>query len=171
MRNRLLLALPAVVCLMAGGLLGTWGWGQRDEARAKIRAAPVVPEDGGFFDVGSGSGDDTHRQMVCGALFDAADLRVPMGNGLGLGPLATEAGPPSPETTPVEVESAEIIMEVLEPYNVYGVEGLDQPAVVAAMAAQQDAMRRALRAGRNPANDPDVLDAASNLGLILITTC
>lgn len=167
----MLLALPAVVCLVAGGLLGTWGWGQRDEARAKIQAAPVIPEDEGFFDMGPGSGDDTQRQMVCGALFDAADLRVPMGSGLGLGPLATEAGPTSSGSTPADFESAQIIIEVLEPYNVYGVEGLDQPEVVAAMAAQQDAMRRALRAGRNPADDPDVGDAASNLGLILITRC
>lgn len=176
MVNRLL-ALPAVLCLVAGGLLGAWGWSQRDEARAKIRSAPVVPDDGGFFDHGPDPRSGTGRRMVCDALFDAANLRVPAG-GAGLGPIFTESSPSGPSgssgpsgPSPEEVAAAEQIMATLDPYTVIGVVELEQPEVLSAMADQQAAMRRALQAGRDPSIDPRVLDAASNLELVLTTTC
>lgn len=154
------LALPAVACLVLGVVLGVWGWGQRDETRARIVPEEEVVEDDGFlapppFD------EAAQLEQTCATLRAASRLEEPPVGGLGV----AEGVPQDPALTGF------VLMTVLDPNIVVGVTPLDRPDVRAAIEDQRQAIDRALSTGVDVTTDPEVLRTAAVLGTALDGTC
>lgn len=161
--NRALM-VPAVLCLVVGAVLGVWGWGERDAARARIIERVDRhdgPEGGPFFDF-------SPEEEACLALYSAASLQVPAG-----GPVPPfPGGPGDPGPGDPVGESERSLVAVLDPATVAGVPGLDgDPDLAQAMAVLQDALVRALDEGREPRSDAEVRFAAQELGRVLNDVC
>jgi hypothetical protein len=176
--NRLL-ALPAVLCLVLGALLGVWGWGERDAARARIVpeldapsifGSPNEEEDPSIL--GPASFDrDEQTEAVCALLLDASQLRGPL-TGFAPEPEPVPGEPASSSVPAVSpLEEAAAIVGVLDPQIVTGLPRLDRADVVAAIDRQRTAMQRILLDGRDPSTDPEVLAAASELEASLSGVC
>ncbi|HXH55922.1 hypothetical protein [Iamia sp.] len=175
--NRLL-ALPAVLCLVLGVLLGVWGWGERDTTRARIVAEVDDPTTFGPADeeasiFGPASGDQEEQtEAVCTLLLDASQLRGPL-NGFAPGAPEPVPGEPAASSVPAvsPLEEAAAIVGVLDPQIVTGLPRLAEPDVVIAIDRQREAMQRILLDGRDPSTDPEVLAAASQLEAALHGVC
>jgi len=175
--NRLLSA-GALVCLVLGAALGTWGWGQRDEARSRI-VRQAEENDSRYSSSPFDASYDTF-DTACSNLRAAGFLLEPFesepGSGVSLPPLVTDrtsgsgAQPTAgPAPDPATASSARAIISVLDRTTVLGFPELDRPEVVSAMRRQRVAMQRALAAERDPFADPEVQSAAADLTTALDT--
>ena len=154
------LALPAVACLVLGAVLGVWGWGQRDEARARIVPEEEVVEGGGLFDPAP-LGDAERLAQACASLRAASRVERPPADGLGVGPEA----PADPIVTGFA------LMAVLNPELVLGLVPLDRPDVRAAIEEERRAVDLVVSGGGDVTSDPEVARTAAVLGLTLDGTC
>ena len=154
------LALPAVACLVLGAVLGVWGWGQRDEARARIVPEEEVVEDGGLF--GPAPLPDGERlAQTCASLRAASRVERPPVDPLG-------TGPDSP-ADPILTGFA--LMAVLDPDIVLGLAPLDRPDVRSAIEDERRAVDVVVSGGGDVTSDPEVARTAAVLGLTLDGTC
>lgn len=164
------LAVPAVLCVVVGALLGVWGWSERDQSRYRVSEEQVDEQvvHGGLF----GSGPDAMADLeadVCATLLSATRLEPAIGplgpGGPTLLPGAGTTFPPSPELVAAE------LVAILQPALVSGLPSLDRPDVQAGIVAMSDAVLRASRAGRDITADPEVAEAARSLGQALDQAC
>ncbi|WCO68594.1 hypothetical protein PO878_07610 [Iamia majanohamensis] len=152
------LAVPALVCLVAGVVLGVWGWAGRDDARDRIRPEQEV-DDEGLFAPPADEGE--RRDRACVVLRAAAEVEIP--------PLGADAGTVSLPDSPAATTAA--LLAVLDPDRVEDVAALDRPDVRAAMAAQRRQVERVQAAGTDPAADTGVRDAGRDLERVLDGPC
>lgn len=162
-----ILAAPAIACVLLGVALGAWGWGHRDEARARIIPEADI-DDGGLFGAPPVNGPDPVAQ-TCALLVSASRLQPPDPGSFGLDPFDPSTVPATPPPSPGEVAGA--LIAVLAPELVYGVPGLDRPDVIAAVEAERRAIVAVSAAGGDITTDPEVAAAAADLSLALDPTC
>ncbi len=164
------LAVPAVLCVVVGALLGVWGWSERDQSRNRVDEEQADEEvvEGGLF----GSSPDVMADLeaeVCATLLSATRLDPAIGplgpGGPTLSPGAGTTFPPSPELVAAELEA------IIQPALVSGLPSLDRPDIRAGILAQRDAVLRASRAGRDITSDPEVAQTALSLGQALDQVC
>lgn len=161
------LAVPAVVCLALGVVLGVWGWGQRDEARARIVPQEEVIEVGGPF--GPGAIDaGQRRDDVCALLLTASRLEPPP---FLVGPGGIGTPPTGPETTISTNLLGVALSTVLDPSVVVGLPGLDRPDVRAAIEGERRAIDIAVADGDDITVDPEVVRSAAVLGQAIGGVC
>ncbi len=162
------LALPAVACLVVGVLLGAWGWGQRDEARARILPEEGVEEGGGVFAPSStddpGGATAPEVAEVCDVLRSASRVEAPR-----MGPLDPGGATPTLDTSPAALAAA--LVSVLDPGLLAGLDGLDRLDLTLAVVTERDAVLAVQRDGGDPAADPDVVAAGRDLGRVLDDAC
>jgi len=162
-----LLVVAAALCLVAGAVLGAWGWEDRE---ASARRIVPTPESRGGLGVFEGS--EGRREEACQRLFAVATLQVPRPEASGWpgGPGEPGGAPRSSEADPEQV--ARTFALLLDPGMIEDVPELAQdPEVVRTMADLRAALRRVIDEQRDPYQDRDVSQAAGALGLALIAVC
>ncbi len=166
-----ILAVPAVLCVLAGALLGVWGWSERDQSRDRVDeeqadAGPVIED--GLFSPQPGDVADFEAD-VCSTLLSATRLDPAVGpfgpGGPAMPPGAGTTLPPSPEQLVAALQS------ILQPNIVSGLPSLDRPDIRAGIVAQSEAVLRASQAGRDITSDPEVAQTALSLGQALDEVC
>jgi len=184
MVNRLL-ALPAVLCLVLGGVLGAWGWTQRDEARSRI--IPAEDDEGGFFGRRGRPADeeppvggpfaeqDDGTNRFCFELDAAARLDVTLLRFIATDPGPSGPGGPAAPTSVVTdvtdpVSLGRTLVAILDPSapEIYLLDGPDPTVRMGEMGA---AVETALAAGRDPLTDAEVRQAAAALLPIVAELC
>lgn len=161
---------PALVCLLLGGVLGVWGWTQRDTSRDRM-VADAEAEAERRFDGFEGVGQPTFDQQVwiCDLLISASMLETPGASGL-----VDAATVPAPEGAPATIPSAQLAAElisVLSPDVTLGVAGLDTAEVQLAVADLRAALIAASSTGTDVRADPTVAAKAQGLGDAVVAAC
>lgn len=154
------LALPAVACLVLGVVLGIYGWGQRDETRARIVPEEEEVEEG--FLAPAPFDEAARLEDTCVTLRAASRVeQPPLGD-----PAAGEAAPPEDPAL-----TGFTLLTVLDPDIVLGLPPLDRPDVRAAIEDERRAIDVVVSSGGDVTSDPEVIRTAAVLGLTLDGTC
>ena len=167
------MAVPALVCLALGVLLGGWGWTQRDAARDRI----IVVEDGGdggFFSPPPEVSEEQRRVQACSLLLAASRVQAPDFATFGFGPTEGGFDPQAPTVSTIPPPPAAVassLVSVLDPEIVTGVPALEVPEVVLAISSERAAIEVVLAAGGDITTDPEVLRSAQRLGEAISGTC
>lgn len=181
------LVVPALVCLIVGAALGTWGWGQRDASRQRMIEEAEArfeedddllgPDGDGMFGPDA-SALPSPYEAACADILAAADLRlpgqlVPPGPEPGTsGEPGAPGGPAAPGAPQVPSEDlAPVLSSVLQPERVAGIVELDITEVHAAMATMRTAVVDASTAGRDLYEDPAVGVAGLQLRAAVAPLC
>lgn len=172
MIGRVLVA-PALVCLLVGGLLGAWGWTQRDASRERMIVQADERAEEEFESLVSGvegPAFDPHL-WACESLLSAAALETPTSTGAYGLPTDPATGEPAPSVTVPPAQLAAELVTMLGPEQVTGIPELDAPEVQAAMAELRAVVVDASAAGRDVRTDPAAIGAGAVLADVVAPRC
>ncbi len=160
------LAVPAILCLALGAVLGVWGWGERDAARARIIPEQEEVVVGGGTSIFAPSFDEQSLEdQTCEVLRAASRVEPPY-----VGPTGPDGSPSSLDPN-ASAALTSTLLAVLDPVYVAGIPGLDRIDLTTAMAAQRDAVERVQQRGGDVTTDRRVEVAGQELGRTLDEVC
>lgn len=155
--------VPALLCLVLACALGAWGWQERDEARARVRAereARDGPDEP--FDIDGPSGTDVTLIDACGRLFLAATLTPPSTVG---------AAPGQTTVAATGDDLARELIALLDDRPDAGVPALESSEVQAAIGRLRVELGHAVDRSDDPLAEPGVVAASADLDAALLAVC